>query len=181
LNETPKGYLNQNRNENDKSNLNKNVDAIVSSPFSPPSESYVYNLVMPIFFFRNCNANYEVRRFYKHYRLSEWRLSGGDLLDTPMSLKIAAERWKVEDAKPFYPPSFISIWRDIYEMAPAELKQDVLEISSTVRTQSSITILCTSNLHQWLSNPEIHKHFAWLQQNKTSQSYRIDVHVRKEK
>lgn len=175
---SPKGLSEENPNDNVNYNTNNNVDVDCAQVATP---KYIYNLLLPVFFFRNCNAPYEIRRFYNHYRLAEWRLTGGDLLDTPKRLKIAAERWRVEDPKPFYPSGFVTIWRDIYDMAPEELKKDVLEISSSTKMPASITIICSAHLHKWLTSPEVSPRFAWLQQNKTSRPYRIDVVPRKEK
>lgn len=176
--QTPNETPNETPNGNVYSEINNNVDVNVNAELVvAPTAKNIYNLLLPIFFFRNCDAQHEVRRFYKHYRLAEWRLTGGDLLNTPKRLVIAAERWKVEDTKPYYPSGFIVIWRKIYEMAPAELKQDILEISASTRMQTSISIVCSSNLCRWLGSPEMSPCFIRLQQD---MSYRIDLVHRKD-
>lgn len=175
--ETPKETPNGNVDLYSK--INNNADVDIGDRDQPPAPTaiYIYNLLLPVFFFRNCDAQHEVRRFYNHYRLAEWRLTGGELLDTPKRLSIAAERWKVADQKPYFPPQFISIWRGIYDIAPPELKKDVLEISPLARMQTSIRIVCSCNLYKWLASPEITPCFSRFQQEK---NYRIDLVARKE-
>lgn len=157
-----------------KTNNNNDVD--VNGELATPSAHYIYDLILPIFFFKNCNAQYEVSRFYKHYSLAEWRLSGGDKLDSAKKIITAAERWKVEDMTPFFSPSFIYIWRRVYEKAPAELKQDVVEIKSTTRMQKSITIVVSPGLYNWITSPAIFENFKNLQNDR---SYKIELLARK--
>ena len=185
LNETPLGMSehspNANANPNSKKNADVDVIADVQVPAQTAAPTDIYKLLLPIFFFRNCNAPYEVQRFYKHYRLAEWRLSGGDLLDTPKKLITAAERWKVEDSTPFLPPAFIKIWRCVYEMAPPELKQAALEITSTSRMQNGITIVCDPELHRWLTTPETWSKVNEIIKTIVQHPYKLDVLPLKQK
>lgn len=167
-------------NEEEEDKDNGDETGSYSQPsMATPSFSYIYKELMPTFFFRNCNAKYEVRRFYEFYSLANWRLSGGDQLDTREALVVAATRWKVEDTNPYFPLAFVSVWKDIYGMAPEELKYDALEISSPSRMQTGITIVCSLQLHQWLTSPNIKRRVDWLLQTKLSHSYRLDFVVKK--
>ena len=187
LNETPMGMSGNPPNEKqsvmnnsiDKKDADVDGNAMQVPVSTPPTERYIYNLLLPVFFFRNCNAPYEVGRFYKHYRLAEWRLSGGDVLDSAKKIITAAERWKVEDSKPFFPAAFINIWRRIYEMAPAELKREVVEIKISTRMQTSVTVVVSAILYQWLTSPEIFERFKLLQNN-SSRPYKIELLSRKQ-
>lgn len=179
--ETPMGLIEETPNENANKkvidNLNINVGDEKSSEdiSTPPSYEYIYNLLLPIFFFKNCNAHIELKRFFDHYRLADWRLKGGDLLDTPKSLKVAAERWKAADTQPRFPQPFINLWREVYEMAPETLKNDVLEISPIARQQMSMTIACSASLHSWIYTPEIRQNVIKLVQEKMSESFKLNI------
>lgn len=161
--------------EKGKENADGGCDVTSQVAWAPPTYEYIYTNLFYIFFFKNCNACYEIKRFYKHYSLAEWRLSGGELLDTPRRLQIAAERWKVEDDRPFFPPQFINVWREVYMMVPKELRMCVLEISSPSKQQASITIVCAPDLYKWLMSEEVYPQIMSMLKNKISPSYRLDL------
>jgi hypothetical protein len=161
--------------EKGKENADVGCDVTSQVAWVPPTYEYIYTNLFYIFFFKNCNACYEIKRFYKHYSLAEWRLSGGERLDTFRRLQVAAERWKVEDDKPFFPSQFINVWSDVYSMAPEHLKKYLLEISAISRSQTGITIVCNSEAYKWLMSPEINRRIVKLTQTKISQSYRLEI------
>lgn len=176
--ETPVGLFqknpNVNINEMVKVTDNQNVDGIATG-FSTPTYDYIYTLLLPVFFFKNCDARREIKRFYNHYQLADWRLFGGDVLNTDRRLLVAAERWKVEDEKPYLPPRFIAVWREVYEMAPSQLKKDVVEIVATTRMATGITIVCSGALHQWLIAPEVHANVTRLVHEKIAKTFKLDI------
>lgn len=174
--ETPLGIIPKtpNDNENNMDN-NEYENDIVKNP----SQSYVYNEVYHIFFFKNCDARREIKRFYKFYSTSNWRMSGGTPLDSKQNLIMAAERWKVEDSRPFFPPNFIDVWREVYKLAPNVLKQDSLDVVSTSRQQYGITLVCSNAFCEWLKTPNVYEQVMTLFRKKISNTYRLEIITRK--
>lgn len=167
-------YVKDNEQDHVKESVDGNANYCNLPTSTPPTFTYIYKELMPIFFFRNCNAHHEVKRFYEFYHAAKWQLTGGDRLDTLDSLIIAATRWRVEDTSHYFPPTFMSVWKDLYDMAPAELKADFLEITAPTKMQTRITVRCSNKLYQWVTIEEIQRRINWLVETKLSYSYRID-------
>ncbi len=175
---TPEGFLGITPNNNDKVNVKVNLDDNSNNPqdFQQTlTDDYIYTLLLPIFFFKNCNAKRELKRFYEYYDRAGWRMTGGDLLDTVEKLTAAADRWKPEDDKPHLPNNFIAVWKKVYLKAPDYLKKDALEITSTVRQQCGITIVCSYMLRKWLMSPEINADVMNLFKSEIAPTYRLEL------
>lgn len=171
---TPLGILNETPNFNENVKFKENI-CVGNDTQQTPTFSYIYSLLLPVFFFKNCDAKIEIKRFYEHYTLSNWRMSGGERLNTPNSLVVAAERWKVLDPKPYFPVQFLESWREVYTMSPEYLRKDLVEIKSISRQQSGITLVCSANLYNWLLSPEIHSKVLDLLKQRISKSYKLEL------
>ena len=157
------------------------TDGVVSNISSPPGYQDLVKELLPIFFFKNnCNPERELKKFCEHYSKNGWKLTGGAALDTSEKRKQASEKWKVQTPRdPIFPPSFMGVWRDIYQSIPPELKLDAVQIDSTSRQQSAITIVCSKALNDWLCNEDNHNCVMAMFRNKISPHYQLTILVRK--
>lgn len=169
------------KNESGDGNAASNARHTETAPPPTYTYEYIYNKLLPVFFFRNCNAKIEIKKFYNFYVLEKWHLSGGDILDTPDSLKRAASKWKVADTTPFFPPSFMSIWEELYELMPNGLKAAAMEISTSIKMQNGIQILCSEDLYRWLTSEENSRRIEWLIETKLTHPYKVTFGVRNKK
>ena len=158
------------------------TDGIVSNISSSPGYQDLVKELLPIFFFKNnCNPERELKKFCEHYSKNGWKLTGGAALDTSEKRKQASEKWKVQDSQgPIFPPLFIGVWREIYNMLPLELQIDAVQIGSTSRGQYSVSLICSAALKAWLDDENNHDVVMALFQTKISPTYRFEYYARKE-
>lgn len=158
------------------------TDGVVSHISSSPGYQDLVKELLPIFFFKNnCNPARELKKFYDHYSKNGWKLTGGAVLDTSEKRKQASEKWKVQDSQgPIFPPLFIGVWREIYNMLPLELQIDAVQIGSTSRGQYSVSLICSAALKAWLDDENNHGVVMALFQTKISPTYRFEYYARKE-
>lgn len=158
------------------------TDGVVSHISSSPGYQDLVKELLPIFFFKNnCYPERELKKFCEHYSKNGWRLTGGDTLDTGEKRKQAAEKWKVQNSQgPIFPPLFIGVWREIYNMLPLELQIDAVQIGSTSRGQYSVSLICSAALKAWLDDENNHGVVMALFQTKISPTYRFEYYARKE-
>ncbi len=184
-NEPPNETPNKTPNGNDgnvtvESKIQNDVD--VGDTDSPPTTydyKYLYDLLLPIFFFKNCAAEKELKKFHRHYELSDWRLSGGQLLDTPRRLVVAAERWQAKDASPVFPAYFINFWKAVYALVPSHLQIDAVLIRSNLRQADRISIGVSQALHSWLFSAETQPQISHLIYTLISPHFRLEFFVDK--
>lgn len=159
-----------------------NVDDTVRNFSSSLGYQDLVKELLPIFFFKNnCNPARELKKFYDHYSKNGWKLTGGAVLDTSEKRKQAAEKWKVQNSQgPIFPPLFIGVWREIYNMLPLELQIDAVQIGSTSRGQYSVSLICSAALKAWLDDENNHDVVLALFQTKISPTYRFEYYARKE-
>lgn len=158
------------------------TDRVMSHMASSPSFQDLVKELLPIFFFKNnCLPERELKKFYDHYSKNDWRLTGGDVLNTGEKRKQAAEKWKVQDPQgQIYPPQFVGVWREIYKMLPPELRIDAVQIGSTSRGQYSVSLICSAALKSWLDNENNHEVVMALFHTKISPNYRFEYYARKD-
>ena len=109
-------------------------------------------LLFPIFFFKNnCNPKQEIERFVKFYKDRGWKLGGGKTMTSKEEIKKAAESWTVKGIQETgFRPSFMKGWREVYKIAPQQLKKDVLCVRTLSQGQLYATIKCSEELTKWL-------------------------------
>ena len=109
-------------------------------------------LLFPIFFFKNnCNPKQEIERFVKFYKDRGWKLGGGKTMTSKEEIKKAAESWTVKGIQETgFRPSFMKGWREVYKIAPQQLKKDVLCVRTLSQGQLYATIKCSDELTKWL-------------------------------
>ena len=131
-------------------------------------------LLFPIFFFKNnCNPKQEIERFVKFYKDRGWKLGGGKTMTSKEEIKKAAESWTVKGIQETgFRPSFMKGWREVYKIAPQQLKKDVLCVKTLSQGQLYATIKCSDELTKWLDKEReaIEALFTTI----VNESYKID-------
>lgn len=134
--------------------FHKHTDKLIHNhaPFASKTNEDLADMVLPIFYFKNnCHPLEEARKFVEYYRLREWKLSGGKLINSEQELLVTADNWNVE--KPVYTGrngNFMKAWKEVYKKVPANLKKDILGVKILSQSQASAEILCSSSLADWL-------------------------------
>ena len=110
-------------------------------------------LLFPVFFFKNnCNPKPEIERFVKFYKDRGWKLGGGKIMTKKEEIVKAAESWTVKEMKDTgFWPSFMKGWKEVYKIAPPQLKTDVVSVKTLSQGQLHATIKCTEKLTEWLN------------------------------
>ena len=109
-------------------------------------------LLFPVFFFKNnCNPKPEIERFVKFYKDRGWKLGGGKIMTKKEEIVKAAESWTVKEMKDTgFWPSFMKGWKEVYKIAPPQLKTDVVSVKTLSQGQLHATIKCSDELTKWL-------------------------------
>lgn len=132
----------------------KHTDKLIHNDvaFASKSNGDLADMVLPIFYFKNnCHHIEEARKFVEYYRLREWKLSGGKLINSEQELLVTADNWTV--AKPVYTGrngNFMKAWKEVYKIVPDTLKKDVMGVKILSQTPTSAEIFCSSSLADWL-------------------------------
>ena len=110
-------------------------------------------LLFPVFFFKNnCNPKPEIERFVKFYKDRGWKLGGGKIMTKKEEIVKAAESWTVKEMKDTgFWPSFMKGWKEVYKIAPPQLKTDVVSVKTLSQGPLYATIKCTEKLTEWLN------------------------------
>lgn len=113
----------------------------------------IVEILYPIFFFKNnCDPLREIERFVEFYREKGWRLSGGKVMSEIEDLVRPAESWTVKEVKETgYRHSFMRGWKEVYKIAPENLKKEILRIRPYSQNDSSASILCSEEMDRWLT------------------------------
>ena len=131
-------------------------------------------LLFPIFFFKNnCNPKQEIERFVKFYEGRGWKLGGGKTMTSKEEIKKAAESWTVKGIQETgFRPSFMKGWKEVYKIAPQQLKKDVLCVRTLSQGQLYATIKCSEELTKWLDKEKetVEAIFATI----VHETYKID-------
>ena len=131
-------------------------------------------LLFPIFFFKNnCNPKQEIERFVKFYKDRGWKLGGGKTMTSKEEIKKAAESWTVKGIQETgFRPSFMKGWKEVYKIAPQQLKKDVLCVRTLSQGQLYATIKCSEELTKWLDKEKetVEAIFATI----VHETYKID-------
>ena len=136
---------------NDKDN---NIDNKRDNVLSTLSNKEFIEILYPIFFFKNnCDPVPEIEKFLDYYRGKEWKLSGGKVMSEIEDLIRPAESWQVKEIKETgYRSSFMRGWKEVYKIAPEQLKKEILRIRPSSQNDSSASILCSKELADWLDS-----------------------------
>ena len=87
----------------------------------------------------------------KFYKDRGWKLGGGKTMTSKEEIKKAAESWTVKGIQETgFRPSFMKGWREVYKIAPQQLKKDVLCVRTLSQGQLYATIKCSEELTKWL-------------------------------
>ena len=131
-------------------------------------------LLFPVFFFKNnCNPKPEIERFVKFYKDRGWKLGGGKIMTKKEEIVKAAESWTVKEMKDTgFWPSFMKGWKEVYKIAPPQLKTDVVSVKTISQGQLHATIKCTEKLTEWLNKEKetVEAIFATI----VHETYKID-------
>ena len=111
-------------------------------------------LLFPVFFFKNnCNPKPEIERFVKFYKDRGWKLGGGKIMTKKEEIVKAAESWTVKEMKDTgFWPSFMKGWKEVYKIAPPQLKTDVVSVKTISQGPLYATIKCSEELTKWLND-----------------------------
>ena len=128
---------------------NKKDDVLSTLPFEK-----IVEILYPIFFFKNnCDPLREIERFVEFYREKGWRLSGGKVMSEIGDLVIPAESWTVKEVKETgYRHSFMRGWKEVYRIAPENLKKEILRIRPNPQNDSLASIRCSEEMGRWLTD-----------------------------